>query len=287
MAKSGRSVASSKSQSKRAAVQESSVPVVAGDISEGDKNLVNVFKVTDLTSDEDIIRYGELPGVVLEFDYVKFRKLSDEFVAMLPASSQKNYWIAFSEWDSRRKLADRAVYETPNAVDPMSKLLDGPRGTANPLVRDKEIIDKKIGGEYYVTWRLEGGQGDLEAAERVGFKVMRHPKDKEEEKTKSPLDWSGERWAIRDGTVDPTSGDEIYNVMVCIRQQAWTDNLQAMSLISHNAYSTNKKQFFEGADNISRDMLSSKERIQVSDLDELHVEEHTIVQNGRRVAVKP
>jgi hypothetical protein len=90
---------------------------------------------------------------------------------------------------------------------------------------------------------------------------------------------------VRDGTVDPQSGDEIFNVMVYIRQGAWKDNLDAISMISHNAYSTNKKQFFEGVDNISRDMLSSKERIQVSDLDELHVEEHTIVKDGKRVPV--
>ena len=72
--------------------------------------------------------------------------------------------------------------------------------------------------------------------------------------------------------------------MVIIRQQAWKDNLDAMSMISHNAYATNKKQFVEGIDNISRDMLSSKERIQISDLDEMHVEEHTLVKNGRRVS---
>jgi hypothetical protein len=90
---------------------------------------------------------------------------------------------------------------------------------------------------------------------------------------------------VRDGTVDPSSGDEIYNVMVYIRQQAWKDNLAAMSMVSHNAYSSNKRQFIEGVDNISRDMLSSREKVQVFDLDETHVEEHTIVKDGKRVSI--
>ena len=281
MAKTGRSVSKSTSNPVTKIPTKS---VVMSDISDGDKNLRQIYRVNEATSDEDIVRYAELPGVDLEFDFVHFRKLDDGFVSMLPESAKKAYWLAQGEFDSRRKLADRALYETPNAVDPMTKLLDGPHGMANPLTRDLDMVEKIIGKEYYITWRIEGGQGDLDNALRAGFCVMRRPVDENERKTKSPLDWSGERWAIRDGTVDPTSGDEIYNVMVIIRQQAWKDNLDAMSMISHNAYATNKKQFVEGIDNISRDMLSSKERIQISDLDEMHVEEHTLVKNGRRVS---
>jgi hypothetical protein len=268
-----------------------------------DPNLNQIFRVTDKISEEDIIRYAELPGVELEFDAIHFHKLDDGFVAMLPASAQKAYWTANAEFEGRRKLANQALYETPTAVDPMAKLLDGPHGTANPLVRDSDEIKKLLPG-YYITWRIEGGQGDLDNALRAGFQVIRHPKDNEERKTKSPLDWSGERWKVRDGTVDPTSGDEIFNVMVAIREKAWKENLEAMSMISHNAYATNKQQFVEGVSNISRDMLSAKERVQVvsldemrhsnpdgtlriADLDELKVEEHTEVRNGKRVIVNP
>ena len=83
-------------------------------------------------------------------------------------------------------------------------------------------------------------------------------------------------WKVRDGTMDPTSGEEIFNVMVCIEMKRWEDHLKAMSMISHNAYSANQQKFYEGADNISRDMLSSKERIEVSSLDEIHAEEVTL-----------
>jgi hypothetical protein len=247
-------------------------------------NLKQIYRVSEKTTQEEILRYAEMPGVELEFDVARFQKLEESFVGMLPANAQKQYWLALADFESRRKLANRALYETPTAVDPMSKLLDGPHGMANPLTRDAAEV-QKLAPEYYVTWRIEGGQGDLDNALRAGFRVMRRPKDDTEKATKSPLEWSGERWRVRDGTVDPQSGDEIFNVMVYIRQGAWKDNLDAISMISHNAYSTNKKQFFEGVDNISRDMLSSKERIQVSDLDELHVEEHTIVKDGKRVPV--
>jgi hypothetical protein len=248
-------------------------------------SLGQVYRVTDATTHEEIIRYAELPGVVLEFDVVKFQKLDDDFVSMLPASAQKAYWLTLAEYEDRRKLADRAVYEA-TSVDPMSKLLDGPRGTANPLVRDALEV-QRLAPEYYFTWRIEGGQGDLDSARRAGFRVMCRPKDEIERNTKSPIEWTGERWKIRDGTSDPISGDEIFNVMVYIRKQAWKDNLDAMSMVSHNAYSTNKKQFVEGVDNLSRDMLSAKERIQVADLDELHIEEHTLIRNGTRVQEDP
>ena len=248
--------------------------------------LAQVFRVTDRLSQEEILRQAELPGVRLEFDAIHLPILDDTFVGMLPASAQKAYWLAKSEYDGRKREADRAIYETPNVVDPIVKLLDGPHGTSNPLVRDQAIVEKLLPG-YYITWRIEGGQGDLENALRAGFRVMRRPVDDTERKEKDPTDWTGERWKVRDGTVDPTSGDEIFNVMVYIRERAWKDHLQAMSMISHNAYSTNKKQFVEGVDNISRDMLSSKERVQVVDLDEMHVEEHTMVVDGKRVQVDP
>ena len=243
------------------------------------------FRVTDMTSLEEIVHQAELPGVELDFDVVHFNKLEDTFVGALPANVQKSYWTAFSEYESRRKLANQAIFETPNIVDPMTKLLDGPHGLSNPLVRDAEMVQKLM-PDYYITWRVEGGQGDVDDAVRAGFRVMRRPVDDTEKETKSPVEWSGERWKVRDGTTDPASGDEINNVMVYIRAQAWKDHKDAMSMISHNAYSTNKKQFVEGVDNISRDMLSSKERVQVADLDELHIEEHTEVRDGRRVTVE-
>ncbi len=158
----------------------------------------------------------------------------------------------------------------------MAKLLDGPKGGGNPLVRDQEFVQAKIGRDWYITWRVEGGQGDLEAALASGFKVMRKPKDKHEEDHVDPREWSGDRWTVRDGIVDRASGEVIYNVMVYIRAQAQKDHVAAMSMVSHNRYSANKQQFVEGVDNISRDMLSSKERITVADLDEVKAEEHTV-----------
>ena len=259
---------------------------VVNPIPNDDPNIAQSYKVIEGASLEEILRYAQMPGVELDFDLARFQELDDNFVALLPASAQKAYWLAKAEFEGRRKMADRALFETPTTVDPMSKLLDGPHGASNPLVRDSDMIQKLM-PEYYVTWRVEGGQGDIENALKAGFRVVRHPLDDTERTTKSPLDWSGERWKIRDGTIDPISGEEIFNVMVYIRKKAWKDNLDAMSMISHNAYSTNKKQFVEGVDNISRDMLSSKERIQVSDLDEMHVEEHTLVQDGKRVQVRP
>jgi hypothetical protein len=257
--------------------------ITSNDI-ERDPELRQLYKVTEKTSQEDIIRYDQMPGVELQFDTVFLPALDDGFVGMLSASSQKAYWLAKAEYENKLKLSNQALFETPKAVDPQSKLLDGPHGRSNPLVRDQEEIQKLL-PEYYVTWRIEGGQGDLDGAMRAGFKVIRKPIDDTERKNKSPLEWSGERWKIRDGTIDPTSGDEIQNVMVYIRLKAWNENLEAMSMISHNAYSANKKQFVEGVDNISRDMLSARERIQVADLDELHIEEHTEVVNGKRVQV--
>jgi hypothetical protein len=245
--------------------------------------LKQVFTVVESTAEEEILRVSALPGTLLEFDSVRFKKLSDSFIAMLPASGQKAYWKAEGEFESRRKLADRALFETPTVVDPMAKLLDGPRGMANPLERDKKYIEDLL-PEYYVTWRIEGGQGDLPSAKEAGFREMRHPKDDTERKEKSPLEWTGDRWSIRDGTQDPQSGDQIYNVMVVIRKRLWNDNLSAMSLVSHNKYLQHKQQFVEGVDNITRD---TRESIEISDLDELHVEEHTMVQEGKRVTVDP
>lgn len=251
-----------------------------------DANLKQTFEAKEDTSVEDLLRYSALPGVRIVFDPNSLPNLSEATLSLLSTEAKVSYDEAVKIRDDTDRLAHRAVYESGAMVDPMSKLLDGPHGMSNPLVRDADMVQKLL-PDYYVTWRVEGGQGDLDMARRAGFKVMRRPKDDTEAKEKSPLEWNGEIWRVRDGTVDPTSGDEIYNVMVVIRERAWKDNIQAMSMISHNAYATNKKQFVEGIDNISRDMLSSRERIEVSDLDELHVEEHTVIQNGKRVGINP
>lgn len=260
------------------AVEKASVDTVK--IPADDSSLKQVFKVTEKMTEEIILKYASAPGVELEFDVVYFRELDESFVALLPPSAQKAYWVAHTEFESRVRQANIAQHSI--SVDPSTKLLDGPRGAANPLVRDQKEISTLM-PEYYVTWRIQGGQGDLENAIRAGFKVMRKPKDEEERKTKPPAEWNGEIWRIRDGIADPRSGEEIYNVMVFIRKGAWKDNIDAISMISHNAYAQNKKQFVEGVDNMNRDMSSSKERIAVVDLDETHVEEHTIVEGGKRV----
>ena len=248
------------------------------------EELMQTFKVTQDTAENEISMQDSTPGVRLEFDFVYFKRLPESFVAQLSAEGQKAYWLAYGEWDSRSRQANIALHDI--GVDPMSKILDRPRGGHNPLVRDENVVKKLLPG-YYVTWRIQGGEGDFEGSLEAGFKAIRRPKDAEEKKEKSPLDWSGEVWKVRDGTMDPTSGEEIYNVMVCIRQQVWDDNLKAISMASHNAYSQNKQKFYEGADNISRDMLASKERIAVADLDEIAVEEHTFVKEGKRVVKNP
>jgi len=238
-----------------------------------------VFKVTSDTSEAEIVRMDGMPGQVLEFDYVHFKKLDDSFVARMRPENQKAYWLSFGEFDSRNRQANIAMHSI--GVDPLTKILDRPRGRSNPLVRDGDIVQKRLGHSWYVTWRVQGGEGDLTGALEAGFRIIRRPKDKEEEKTKEPFDWSGEVWKIPDGTADPTSGEQIANVMVVIRRQVWDDNLKAMSMASHNAYAQNKQQFFEGAENISRDMLGGKEKVILSDLDEVHAEEH--YEHGKQV----
>ena len=234
--------------------------------------LQQVFKASEKTSEEDIMRADGFPGVRIEFDYVHFRKLPDDFVAGLKPHNQKAYWLAFAEFEDRLRRSNIALHEI--GVDPMTKILDRPRGKNNPLVRDGEKIQALLKG-YYVTWRIQGGEGDYIGALESGFKVIRKPLNVEEEKTKSPLEWSGEVWKIRDGTVDPTSGEEIFNVMMCIEKQRWDDHLKAVSMASHNAYAQNKKLFYEGAENISRDMLGGKEKVIAPewDLDQTREEE--------------
>jgi hypothetical protein len=260
------------------------MPTVATVVTPADMaTLQQVFKVAEGMSEEQIIRADGLPGVRLEFDYVYFRKLSDDFVATLKAHNQKAYWLAYGEFSDRDRRSNVALHDI--GVDPLSKILDRPRGRNNPLVRDGEHVQAIMGKDWYVTWRVQGGEGDLTGALEAGFQVIRRPVDPKEEKAKGPFDWSGEVWKIRDGTSDPTSGEEIFNVMVAIRRRIWDDNLKAMSMVSHNAYSQNKRQFIEGAENISRDMLGAKEKIMVQDLDETHIEEHTEVREGKRVHV--
>jgi len=240
-----------------------------------EKEHYQVFEVKDVTTEEDILRADASPGMRLHFDYVYFKKLSDEFVARLSGTAQKAYWLAFAEYDKRVREANIGLHSV--SVDPMAKMLDGPKGKANPLVRDIEILQKLL-PDYYVTSRVEGGEGDVEAAKGAGFKVIRRPADEGEEKSKSPLDWNGEVWKIRDGTVDMRSGEAIYNVLVCIRKGAWEDHLKAMSMVSHNKYSQNKQEFVEGAKNISKDLI--REEVTVQDLDDIRAEEHTF--GGRK-----
>lgn len=241
------------------------------------EQLLSAFKVSEATSEEAIMVADSRAGTRLEFDFVHFKKLTDSFVAQLKPASQKAYWLAFSEYDDRVRRSNIALHEV--GVDPLTKILDRPRGTNNPLVRDGEAMQKRLGGRWYVSWRVLGGQGDtLESLHEIGFRVMRRPADKAEEKEKDPFDWSGELWRVADGTSDPTSGDALYNVMVVIERVRWEDNLKAMSMASHNAYRQNKQQFIDGADNISRDMLGGKEKIIPPDydLDKIQSEEHTV-----------
>jgi hypothetical protein len=250
------------------------IPTVATVVQPADiVNLQEVFKVTSETSEAEILRVDGMIGARLEFDFVYFKKLPESFVATLKAHNQKAYWLGFSEFESRDRRANLALHSIGGGVDPLSKILDRPRGRNNPLVRDSEIVQKRLPG-FYVTWRIQGGEGDFTAALEAGFKVIRRPKDKEEEVSKEPFDWSGEIWKIPDGTSDPTSGEGIYNVMVAIRKQIWDDNLKAQSMASHNAYSQNKQQFIEGSENISKDMLGGKEKVIISDLDEVRAEEY-------------
>ena len=255
------------------------IPTVVTSTSPEMSEGAQVFKVSEGASEEEIARMDGMPGMRLQFDYVYFRKLSDEFVATLSAASQKAYWLAQAEYDSRVRQANIAQHSI--GVDPLSKILDRPRGKNNPLVRDGEKVSLAINKglakreRWYVTWRIQGGEGSLGDALEAGFRLIRRPKDKVEEETKSPLEWSGEVWKIPDGTADPTSGEAIYNVMVTIRQKLWDDSNKAMSMASHNAYAQVKAQFVEGAENISRDMLGGKERVLAPewDMDEIHEEE--------------
>ena len=159
------------------------------------EGLQQVFKVSDSTSDDDIVKADGMPGVRLEFDYVYFRKLSESFVAMLKPHNQKSYWLAYGEWEDRSTRSNRALHEI--GVDPITKILDRPRGSSNPIVRDQEKVQKLLGHDWYVTWRVQGGQGDLTNALESGFKIICRPQKGEEKK--SPLEWSGEAWKIRDG----------------------------------------------------------------------------------------
>jgi hypothetical protein len=257
--------------------------VVMGTLPDDPEITPQLFRVNSDTTQVEIVRMDGMIGTRLEFDYVHFQKMSDEFVARLRPDNQKAYWLAFAEFDSRNRQANIAMHSI--GVDPLTKILDRPHGTNNPVVRDGNKVQKILGKDWYVTWRVQGGEGDLEGAREVGFKIIRKPATPEEEKTKTPFEWSGEVWKIKDGTSDPASGDEIYNVMVVIRRRVWDDNLKAMSMASHNAYSQNKKQFFDGAENISRDMLGGREKVILSDLDETHVEEHYDHREGKRVRV--
>jgi len=267
------------------AAKAEAIPTVVMDVPKDTMDLQQVFKVSEDTSEADIVRADGMPGVRIEFDFVHFKKLSDDFVSGLKAPNQKAYWIAQGEWDSRVRQANIALHSIDGGVDPLSKILDRPRGRSNPLTRDGERVQKILGKDWYVTWRVQGGEGDITNALEAGFKIIRHPKDEEEEKAKSPFDWTGDIWKIRDGTADKTSGDEISNVMVVIRRKVWDDNLKAMSMASHNGYRQNKMQFREGMENISRDMLGGREKVIAPeyDLDDIREEEHNGIKELRRV----
>lgn len=243
-----------------------------------------VFVVSDSTKLDEIEQMAAAPGVRLSFDATYMPFLDEEFVTRLPVKAQKEYWMKWGEFVRKRNLSANAEFSI--GVDPRKKLLDSSMIGSNPLDKDREIVEKRLPG-YYVTWRVQGGSGDYLDALSKGFKPIRRPKDDEEMEKKSPLDWSGEQWRVRDGSSDKDTGDELYNAMVVIRSDAWKDHLDAVSMISHNAYAQNKKQFIEGIDNMNRDMLSAKERVEVIDLDEQHAEEHTILHGGERVRVTP
>ena len=139
-----------------------------------------VFKVVENMTEESIAKADGMPGVRLEFDFVYFRKLSESFVATLKPSSQKAYWLAFAEYGDRDRRANIALHSI--GKDPRSMMLDRPHGKSNPLVRDSEIVEKLLNKglgkaeQWYVTWRLQGGQGDFTDALEVGFKAIHRPK---------------------------------------------------------------------------------------------------------------
>ena len=232
--------------------------------------LQQVFKVTEGMKEDEVSRADALPGVRIEFDFVHFQKFTDAFIGTLKVANQRAYLEAEQEFASRSRRVNTALHEI--GVDPISKILDRPRGKSNPLVRDGEMVQKLLGAKWYVTWKVAGGEGDFESSLEMGFKPIRRPVDKNEQKTKAPFEWTGELWKIRDGTVDPTSGDEIFNVMVVVERQRWDDSLKAMSMASHNQYSQHKQQFIEGAENISRDMLGGKEHVTIQDMDDVVAE---------------
>lgn len=241
------------------------------------ETMPQLFRVSEATSEDEIIRQDSAAGVGLEFDFVHFKKLSDEFVATLKPSSQKAYWLSKAEFEDRSRRANIALHEV--GVDPMTMILDRPRGRNNPLIRDGEKVQKLVGREWYITWKVQGGEGDFESARQAGFEVVRRPTPEQvEAKEKDVFKWAGEVWKIPDGTSDLTSGEAIYNVMMFIRRSRFEDHNKAMSMASHNAYAQVKRQFVEGSDNISRDMLGGKEKVLPPDwdLDQISVEQHTV-----------
>jgi len=218
------------------------------------------FLVKDSTPIEEIVLKDGTPTVTLKFDYVYFKKLSDDFVAKMRPENQKAYWLAFAEYDDRSRKANIALHEI--GVDPIQRLLDGPRGSANPLVKAITQVQAIAGKDWYITSRVAGGEGDYESALQAGFRPIRHPsKDKGETLEKTPWqDWSGDIWSIPDGSVS-AQGEQIFSILVYVRAQAQKDHNDAMAMISHNKYSQNKQLFYDNASNISRDMLGSKERL--------------------------
>ena len=127
--------------------------------------LQQVFKVTEGMKEDEVSRADALPGVRIEFDFVHFQKFTDAFIGTLKVANQRAYLEAEQEFASRSRRVNTALHEI--GVDPISKILDRPRGKSNPLVRDGEMVQKLLGAKWYVTWKVAGGEGDFESSFRM------------------------------------------------------------------------------------------------------------------------
>ncbi len=253
--------------------------------------VVESFLVNDDVSDEVLLAKNEA-GVPLKFDYVHFKKRSDEVVSKLSPLNAKAYGISEAEFAQRDREANIALHSI--GVDPMRKILDGPKGMGNPLTRDLAKVQARLGKEWYVTSRVTGGEGDFESAQAVGFRPLRRPNSAKGETFEGtdPFDWSGELWGIPDGTADG-QGNQVVNMLVVIRAKAWENSNKAMAMASKNRYSQQKEQFLDSMTEIAESQLGGKQKVLAPEnaenpkgwnLDETHVEEmYDTYKDGRRI----
>ena len=191
-------------------------------------------------TNEQILALDQDAGIEIEFDVVRFRKLSDDVVDKLKRESKRKYWVA------------EAKHQEMQAAPKGVVVIDNPLGNSSDAYSARLKVRERTG--YHTYWAAPGA--DFERCMASGmYTQVREPTEDERKKGVKPGYESGEVKKIM------TSEGKVELIALECPIEAYEQYLQWMSQQSSLRYGAIKADYYEKTEEINRGIGGRNARI--------------------------